>query len=196
MFTAALRCATSILFFRAGPQDMPFDTGHDLTRRCVAFTLVAFALFSVVLLSPLAAVLVAALSVLGLGLSTRAALALRKLESRFQQTFNALLLTNALLMLAMTPLLMILAPTMVEVWQRLMHDPTLAEHPEKLPQIPQIPTLLFDILGIWQFAVCARVYGQATGGGMFSGVLTAILCFFAMTLFVMFASPLIGLLGG
>ncbi len=175
---------------------MPFDTGPVLTRRCVAFALVAFALFCAVVLPPLASVLVAALSVFALGLSTRATLALKKLEARFQQTFNALLVTNALLIMAMTPLLIILAPTMIEVWQRLLHDPTLAEHPEKLPQIPQIPTLLFDMLGVWQFVVSARIYGQSTDSGVLSGVLTTIICFFAMALFVLFASPLIGLLGG
>jgi hypothetical protein len=191
MFIPALRCALSILFFRAGPADMPFDPGPTLTRRCVAFALLIYAGFCAVLLPALAAILASALTVLGLGLVTRAMLSLRKLENRFQQTFNALLLTNGLLTLPMIPLQMQIAPLLL----KLHDDPQLAQHLENV-QMPLMPMLLMSLLGFWQFAACSRVYGQATDSGAFSGALLTVICFFGMTLFVMFASPLITLLGG
>lgn len=194
MFNQAFWISLRILIFRAGPQDFPFDTGKTLSRACLALAVVAYGLFWMVVTPPLAALAIALVTVAAMALVTRAALRLRKLPERFQQTFNTLLAINALLTLAMIPAFARLAPPLIELFQSLQQHPELADQPEKWPQLSGGASAVLNVLGFWQLAVTARVFAQASNGNVFSGVLLALLAMLAISLLLLFVSPLIGLL--
>lgn len=196
MISEAFRVSLRILFFRAGPQDFPFDPTPNLSRICVAFAVAVFAAWWAVVLPVPSALLAAVVTVFSMWAVTRATLNLRKLNNRLQQTVNALLLTNALLTLAMLPPFAALAPPMIELFGKLAKDADLMNHPEQWPPMPQGAGLLIDVLGIWQLVICSRVYGQAADTGAFGGVLIALLAMIAMSLFVAAASPLLAVFGG
>ena len=199
MLIQALRIALSIMFFRAGPQDMPYDQGPRLTRSCALLAAVVYALFWANFAPPLAAVVLAAMMVSVIGVTTRAVLTMRKLENRFQQTYNAIMLSGTMLVLAALPVLAIIAPPLIDYLQHNLQDPKLANHPEQWPDLPEVSegaALLFDLLMLWLFVVSARIYGQSIDAGVFGGVLITLLALSAIMLGLIFVSPLVNLLAG
>jgi hypothetical protein len=113
MFSQAFATTLRMLLFRAGPQDFPFAaalTPALLVLATVANTL----LFSQVL--PLSMALGIALAMVGaMALVTRSILRLRNAANRFQQTFNSLLATTAVLTLALLPPFIQVAPQLLQL---------------------------------------------------------------------------------
>ena len=192
MLNQALLTTLRILILRAGPEDFPYDRGRTLTPLCLLAGLVCFALLFAVILPPVAAVAVSVVVLVAMALTVRMTLAARKLDNRFQQTLNALVAVNAALSLAMVPPVSALAPMLVEFVNKLAANNDLANHPEQLPQPPGLPSLLFDLLSLWQFVVSSRVYARSVNAGMFGGIGLALLGVVITMLFMLFAGPLIG----
>lgn len=176
MFAQVLSATLRILSFRAGPEDFPFDASRRLTAICLIFALLVNTLF-VALLSPLIFAFVSAAMNVGLlALLTRSALAARKLDNRFQQTFNALLLTTSLLTLAMTPFWAQLAPILLEIARLASKNPDLLNHPEQWPQMSGLANFLLAALGFWQIAVIGHIFYRAAGGmALFMLIATVVL---------------------
>lgn len=196
MLFPALRNSLAILFLRAGPQDMPFDNTPRLLRETLLLSLSCYTAFWVVRFPLPAAMMAAALLIMAQWLVLRAILAARNLQNRFQQTLTALLLCNSLLTLPMIPVFWMLAPTLKEMLEQLQQHPELMDHPEKLPLPPPGPTLMFYLLGFWQFVVSVRIFAGALDVGVALAVLIGLLAGIATSLFVTFMSPLILFMGG
>lgn len=190
MLTTVATVTLRILFFRAGPQDLPY--APTLTRLLIPFALaVNFALASLTLPSGLAAVS-AGMAVFGLSVATRSLLRLRNMENRYTQTFQALLLTSSLIALAFLAPMSQLMPEILKIAQ----NPALIEqNPESL-NLPAGPVMLFDLLLIWNFAVSAHIYRQAADLKLAAGVLVAMLISFSLLMFVGFSTSLVGTLLG
>jgi hypothetical protein len=168
MFSQAFATTLRMLLFRAGPQDFPFAaalTPALLVLATVANTL----LFSQVL--PLSMALGIALAMVGaMALVTRSILRLRNAANRFQQTFNSLLATTAVLTLALLPPFIQVAPQLLQ----------LAKHPELLsnPQavaLPPLPVFLMNLLNFWNFAVTAHIFRHAANVNLWTGLLIALI---------------------
>ncbi len=93
-----------------------------------------------------------------LALLTRGTLAARKLDNRFQQTFNALLVTTSLLTLAMTPFWAHLAPVLLEILQLVNKNPEAINHPDQWPQMSGTANFLLGAQGFWQIAVLGHIF--------------------------------------
>jgi hypothetical protein len=193
MLPQAFWISLRILIFRAGPEDLPFDPSPRLTRVALLFAMLSFAAFFALTLPPPAAGAASAVAAAALWLVTRVTLRLRKLENRFQQTFNSLLITSALLTLAMIPPFSQLAPVIVELYAQLRKNPDVANHPENWPQPSAAASLLFDVLCLWQLVVCSRIYGRAAATGSLGGLGISLLSIIAMSMLMLFAAPLISL---
>lgn len=163
MFTQTLVTTLRLLVFRAGPEDLPFDASHRLTLACVTAAIVANTLFAGIVESTGYAVVSAVMNVVLIALATRGTLAVRGLLNRFQQTFNALMLTTTVLTLVMVPFLMKLAPVLGDLQKRVQANPDLLAHPELLPQPPAGPVLMLMLLLFWQFVVTGRIFYRAAG---------------------------------
>lgn len=171
MYSHAFWISLRILAFRGGPQDFPFDGGRRLMLACVALALVVNALAAAVAL-PLPAAVFTALAVVGsYAFTARSALMRRGLMNRFQQTLNALLVTNALLTLAMLPALIQIAPVIIDFVHQLQQNPELANDATRWPKIGAGLELWFDLLFVWQFAVGAYIFRQATNTSVWVGIL-------------------------
>lgn len=192
MLTQALAVSLRIIVLRAGPEDFPYDPAGRLNGACLLFALLAYALFLAFVLPPAAAAMTAAAMLAAIWLVTRLTLASRKLENRFQQTFNAQLATSALLTLAMIPAFAKLAPAVLEMYQQIKLHPELANQPDKWPKPSPAASLLSDLLMVWQLVVSARIYGRAANVGPLGGVAIAVLGALAMLLMMLFFAPLIG----
>jgi hypothetical protein len=203
MFNAVLSATFRLLTFRAGPQDFPFSPTSGLTRTCVVFAIVAIALPELAVASPFAAVAFGGVLVLSLFIFTRVLLRMKKLENRFQQAFNALLCSIGALWLLALPAWAAVLPTINAMQEKLIADPTLSQSPERLAAlqaemqaaIPPGAAFMIFIIGIWQFAVTARVLGQSTDTNQFIAAGLAVLCLFNMFAFMLFAEPLLQFLG-
>src|SRR3546814_9616390 len=108
LFSATLR----ILFFRAGPQDFPYDP--RLTAPLAVSAGLANGLMFMQVL-PIGAALVMAITMVGgMALATRAILRTRQLDARYHQTFAALLANNAALTFLLVPFFAQIAPMLRE----------------------------------------------------------------------------------
>jgi len=194
MLTQAFWTSLRILVFRAGPEDFPYDPGPTLGRVCLLAALAAFAALFGLMIPPFAAVAFAALTILALWLVSRSVLRMRGLENRLQQTFNALLLTNAVLTLLMLPPFARIAPLFLDFYQQLRQHPELANQPQNWPQPAAGPSFVFDLLGLWQFVVCARIFGHGASVGPLGGLGLMLLCMALSFVLALLASPLIGAL--
>jgi hypothetical protein len=191
MLTQAFWTSLRILVFRAGPEDLPYDPGPGLTRASLLSALLAFTVLLALLMPPLAAAATAAAGVAALWVVTRTTLRLRRLQNRFQQTINALLLTNALLTLLMIPPFAKVAPVIVEYYRLLLQHPELANHPENWPQPAVGPSSVLDLLGLWQLIVCSRIFGRSASVSGLGGLAILALCAATAFLILMFVAPLL-----
>jgi hypothetical protein len=192
MMTEAVKATGRILLFRAGPEDFPFDTGTLLLRLCIVFGLIANAAFALVMMPALPALVSSAVVVGALALSTRWVLRMRKLDNRFQQTFNALLLTTSFHTLLLTPLFAQMAPQMRAWFEAVEQHPDV---PQAWPQdIPTGVSLLFDAIFIWMVSVTLSIYRRAFNVGWAGSIGAGLLCLLAMMLLTLFTTPLVAVL--
>jgi len=178
-----------ILLFRAGPQDFPFDP--QLTRVLAPLAFLAqFLLFVQVAPSSLA-VTAGLVTVGGLSLTTRNLLRMRQLDSRYHQTFHALLATTAVLTFALVPLISQVAP----VYEQILANPEILEQ-GTAPQIPTGITLLVNLLSFWNLAVSASIYRNAANFTVGIGVVVAVVVTFVVFSLMVFALSLVATLMG
>ncbi|MBV8063252.1 MAG: hypothetical protein JOY51_06625 [Nevskia sp.] len=211
MLPQAFWISLRILFFRSGPEDLPYDQGRVLSIACIAFgvlvnaalaTISAQAAVETHLLSaaasPIQVLAVGAVAVLAMGLFTRLALQARRLDNRFQQTFNALLLTSSLISLLMVFPSQQSLPHLLEMNEYLAQ---LSEHPEQLADPAHAPllspaatfwSLLLSGLLVWQFAVTIFIYRRAANVRTGGGILIALLCLLSIASFKALFATLFG----
>jgi hypothetical protein len=211
MLPQAFWTSLRILFFRSGPEDLPYDPGHRLSVACIALGLLANAALAMAVgevpvrmhLAPemptmTLAVAVGVASVLGMGLFTRLALQVRQLENRYQQTFNALLVTSSVLSLALVPVIHLLAPMLVviqELNEKLAEHPELVNDPATRAAVPPWSMLLLLVvpwLTVWQFAVTTFIYRRAANVQTGGGLLIALLCLLSIGSFKALFTVLFG----
>jgi hypothetical protein len=211
MLPQAFWISLRILFFRSGPEDFPYDNGRVLSTACIAFGVLVNAAVAVVsaqaalemhALSAMPSMLfmlaVGTAAVLAMGLFTRLALQTRQLDNRFQQTFNALLVTSSILSLVMVPPIRVLIPLLgvAEVLRsKLEEHPELANDPATLAALPPwslLVTLLLPWLLVWQFAVTAFIYRRAANVRTGGGILIALLCLLSVASFKALFATLFG----
>ncbi|MDB5986623.1 MAG: hypothetical protein JWR16_1676 [Nevskia sp.] len=193
MFNQAFWISLRILIFRAGPEDFPFDGSRRLLGACVALAFIVNVFAGAVAL-PLYASLFTALAVVGsYAVTARSALVRRGLMNRFQQTLNALLVTNALLTLAVLPALIQIAPVIIEFIHQVQQNPDLANHAEQWPHVGLGLELWFDLTFIWQFAIGAYIFKRATNTSALVGVLFVLMLGLVMLGLNFFASLLVAM---
>lgn len=175
-----------ILFFRAGPQDFPFDA--QLARLVPLLAVAGNVAFLSVVLPPAVAAVIAASMVLALALYTRTLLRAKNLLNRFQQTLNALLSADLALKLIMLPVFWLLAPKLAQLAQH----PELLDQPEKLA-LPGGPVLALNLVSYWSFAVSANIYRRALDVGVLFAVLLTLLALFVLLFATTVASTLLRL---
>ncbi|HEY9545863.1 MAG TPA: hypothetical protein VIR56_07640 [Solimonas sp.] len=185
LFSATLR----ILFFRAGPQDFPYDP--RLTAPLAVSAGLANGLMFMQVL-PIGAALVMAITMVGgMALATRAILRTRQLDARYHQTFAALLATNAALTFLLVPFFAQIAPMLRE----LASHPEMLEHPESVKLPPGI-AFIMNALNLWSFAVTASIFRHAANVSMALGLLIALVIAVGLLFFVAFAGSFAGMLFG
>ena len=180
MFPQALAVTLRLLLLRAGPEDFPYDAKPNLTVACVAFCLFSNAALVGVLMPWPDALISSAANIAFLGLFMRFSLTLRKLDNRFQQSFNALMTTSGVLALAMLPLFAQFAPELMKLMQALQANPALKDHPEQWPPVPAMPLRLFALLAVWQLIVICRIFKAAAGLWAMLGLLGALFMLYAL----------------
>jgi hypothetical protein len=166
MFVQVINTTLRILFFRAGPQDFPYANG--LTQVLVALAVAANALvFSRIL--PLAmSVAMAGAMVGAMALVTHSVLKARQMGNRFQQTFNALLATTAVLTLVLLPPFSQIAPQILQ----LAKNPELLTDPDAV-KIPATAVFVMNMANFWNFAVTAHIFRHAAGVNLWLGLFIA-----------------------
>src|SRR2546426_1180799 len=136
-----------ILLFRAGPQDFPYSI--NLTRAFAATCVASIFLLMQMILAPAVALLLSVVAAGVVAILTRALLNARKLESRFQQTFGALMGTGVAFSLLMLPILAVTAPEFLKI----INDPAAIARMQQgePPQIavPLAVGLGWDVVFFW-----------------------------------------------
>jgi len=192
MLPQAFWTSLRILVFRAGPEDLPYDASHRLTMLCVAFAVLVNSALAALELPLLPALLLGGVAVAAMGFFTRVALRARQFDNRFQQTFNALLVTSSLLSLAVLLPLRQLTPAMEDLAKKLQANPDLLNDPANVPLLPGGPVMLAMLLLIWQFAVTAFIYRRAVNTRTAGGIFIALLCVLTIMSFKVMFSALLG----
>jgi hypothetical protein len=190
MLTTVATVILRILFFRAGPQDLPY--APTLSRLLIPFALLVNYALASLTLPPGMAAISAGVAVLGLSVATRSLLRLRNLENRYTQTFHALLLTSTLIALAFIAPMAQLLPEILKVAQ----NPQMIEQNAAALNLPAGPVLLFDVLLIWNFAVTVNIYRQAADLRLAVAILVSMLVSISLLMFVGFITSMIGSLLG
>lgn len=176
MLNTVVAVTLRLLLLRAGPQDLPYSAA--LTRWVALLAmLVAFLQSRLTLpaLPALSAAVHALASIAVLAGFTQLLLQLRGLQSRAQQTVNALFITGSVMTLLLLPMLALLAPHLVK----------LAENPDLLPgaTLPLLPTLGMVVLSVWNFVVSAHIFRNALDTrpaiGAAAALLAAVITVFA-----------------
>lgn len=187
MLASLLNATLRILFFRAGPQDLPYEP--KLTAPLALAAALATGLQMMPVLALPAAIAAAIATVAVLGATTRLVLRMRQLEARFHQTFAALLATSALLTLLIVPFFMQLAPALVE----LAGNPALLEHPEQMSTpLPVGAAFVITAVSLWNFFVNASIFRHALNSSFGVGLLVATVLSVLLQLFASFAAGLFG----
>lgn len=189
MFAQVFAVTLRILGFRAGPQDFPYDP--RLTAPLALLAGLANFLVFVQVLPMASSAAMAAAMVGGTALVTRSVLRARGLLERYNQTFNALLATAAVLTLLLLPLFSQVAPMLREIAVK----PELLEQPDAL-QLPQGIVFAMNLLNFWNFAVTAYIFRHAANVQLWVGVLIALIIAFVVLFFVAFAGSIAGALFG
>lgn len=185
MFAQTASITLKILFFRAGPEDLPYS--EALTRVLLpAAVLANYLMFAMALPAGMAAAMAVAM-LAGVALVTHGLLKARQLASRFNQTFNGLLATGTVLTLLLLPPFTQVAPILVKAAQ----NPQLLEHPENLG-MPQGAVMLMNLLNLWNLAVSAHIYRSAMNVNYGVGILLALLAAFAALIVVVLSGSLAG----
>lgn len=191
MLTQAATATLRILLFRAGPQDFPYSP--RLTRVLLPVALlVNYAVLAVALPSAALAVIMAAAMVIGMGIAVRSVLRLRSLDSRYTQTYHALLSTSATLTLVLILPMAQIAPEL----RALAENPQLLDQGPSSVRLPTGPTVMINLLNLWNFAVTAHIFRHAAGVRLWVGGLVALAVSGALLLFVVFTSSVLGALLG
>lgn len=206
MFSNVLNATLRILLFRGGPQDLPF--APNLMPLLLAAAVLANVLLFGLLLPVGLAMVISVMLIASIGFSTRQVLRLRKLEPRFQQTYNALLATGTVLTLAQIPLMAQLAPEMLRVLQlsaqALEQQQQLGAGaaagpllpPQDMPQFSGPLVFLLNMLSFWNFAVQAYIFRQATEVSLWIGAFIALVVSMIALVFAVFGGSLIAAILG
>ncbi|NKF22892.1 hypothetical protein [Solimonas marina] len=189
MFASLVSATVRILFFRAGPQDFPYEP--RLTLPIAVAAAGVNALMFVQVLPVATSLLLAAALVAGFAMTTRALLRARNLDARFHQTYAALLATNAVLTLALLPFFAQIAPTLRE----LASNPQLLEHPDKF-KLPQSTAFIMNMLNFWSIGVMAWIFRNAANLSILLGLLLTFVVGIVLLFFLAFISSFAGLLLG
>ncbi len=184
MLQQAAIVALRILLFRAGPQDFPHAPQLAVPLPAIAVA-TYFAVF-VILLPPGASLVIALASVGALALVTHSLLSARRLASRFQQTFHALLATGIVLTLASIPAMSALAPAL----QQIAATPELLQQPGAVQTSP-VASLLLNALNLWNLAVYSHIFRHAVETRLWTGVLIALFVAFSVLLLSILAVQLL-----
>lgn len=191
MLPQAFWISLRVLFFRSGPEDLPYDQGRVLSVACIAFGVLANSAVAMVsaqggvqvqilkaMPSPLVILAIGAAAVAAIGLFTRLMLQTRQLGNRFQQTFNTLLLTNSITSLVIIPPMQLLIP-LEPLFEKIRAHPELAHDPATVAALPgwavQVSMLLICLL-VWQFAVTSFVYRRAANVQVGGAIFLALMC--------------------
>lgn len=166
MLSSVLQATLRILFFRAGPQDFPYAQG--LTPALIALAASANAVMLAQVLPMTIAVAMAAGMVGAMALVTRGVLRARDMMNRYQQTFNALLATTAVLTLMVLPVFVQMAPVVMQIAK----NPQLLETPEAV-QVPTFGVFWMNLINFWNFAVTAHIFRNAAGVNLWVGLFIA-----------------------
>jgi hypothetical protein len=176
-----------LLMFRAGPQDFP-HAPVLVPWLPAAATAAYFVLFRVAL-PPGLSLLLAVLSVGLLALVTHSLLTARRVANRFQQTYHALLATGTVLTVASIPPMAALAPALQEIAK----NPELLQQPGAVQASP-LASVLLNALNLWNLAVYAHIFRNATDSRTWAGVLIALFAVFSVLLLsIVFAQLVLGL---
>lgn len=189
MYAQAINATLRILLLRAGPQDFPFAAG--LTPGLAVIAVAANAAVFAQVLPPAMAVGIALAMVLAVAAVTQSLLRARGLASRFQQTYNALLATSAVLTLALLPPFAQVAPQILE----LSKHPELLEHPDQV-QLPGLPVFVMNLLNFWNFVVTAHIFRHAANVNLWLGMLIAVLAAGVMLFIGIIGGTVVGALFG
>ncbi|MBA4285153.1 MAG: hypothetical protein C0434_06430 [Xanthomonadaceae bacterium] len=204
MFNQAFHATLQILLFRKGPEDFPYAADGRLDKACTVLGIVATALlFGIVQPLPLA-IVDGVVATLVVTLYTRLVLRLRGLEARQQQTRNALLATGSLLMLVMWLPMSMVMPVMTQFLSSVADAqqaagpdaPPPVITPDQLPQVPLLPGLLLDLLGLWFAASATHVLRHATGIARFAAAMMALLLISNVMVAMVIAGNLLSLILG
>jgi len=191
MLQSVLTATFNLLFFRAGPQDFPYDP------RLTGWLLPIAALSNYFVLQlALPAILAAAVGlamVIALSFTTRLYLRTRKLEARYMQTLHALLAVSSVLTLALAVPFSEIAPQLEKFAAM---NPGATEPMPEL-QFPAWAGFAMNLLNVWNFAVNVHIYRQSGNASLAGGVLVTMLIAFSVLMFVLFfASFVAALFGG
>ena len=189
MLGSTLDVTLRLLQLRSGPQDLPYVPAA--TPALIALAITVQAVRNGLVVPAPAALMEAASMYAGLVLLTRELLKARKLENRYHQTLQALLLTGiACTLLQLWPFARI-APALAPV----LKNPALLDHPEMLP-VPQFAALLFNAFMLLRFVVSAHIYRHAFATGFGVGVLVALMSEFVQLSIMALGSSLLQLVAG
>ena len=189
MLQQAATVALRILLFRAGPQDFPH--APQLVAPLPLMAVAAYFAVFAILLPPGVSLVISVASVAALALVTHSLLSARRLASRFQQTFHALLATGIVLTLASIPAMSALAPTL----QQIAANPELLQQPGAVQPSP-FASLLLNALNLWNLAVYAHIFRHAVQTRLWTGLLLALFVAFSVLLLSIFAAQLLLPLAG
>lgn len=190
MFRAVVAATLNLLFFRAGPEDFPFDIG--LTRVLLPLALLCNYAVFVMVLPPGLSVAMALAMIGGVAVATRIVLRARRLDARFMQTWHALLATGSVLTLALAPPFAQIAPE----FAKLAANPELLQDKTASP-LPAGPVFIMNAINVWNFAVSAHIYRHAANVNIWIGALLALLVALSTLMFVVFFGSLaMAILGG
>lgn len=178
-----------ILFFRAGPQDLPFwpQATVGVAAAAVGANYLAF----VQAVPGWLSLLLGLIAVGTLVQITRAVLRGRGLESRSAQTLQALLGTTTLLTLALIPVTRELGPVLSQI----AADPTLIEKPGAVV-IPMGALWTALLLNIWNFAVTAFIFRHAVNLKMGGSLVLTLVLVLTVSLVVNIAGQVLAGLTG
>ncbi|MGH8447260.1 MAG: hypothetical protein ACREVL_18490 [Solimonas sp.] len=170
MLAAIFNATLRILTFRAGPQDFPYDP--KLTAPLALAAAAATGLQGLQSVSLPAAVLSSIIAIAVMGLVTRAVLNMRQLESRFHQTFCALLATTAVLTLLFVPFFAQIVP----VLHQAEANPEIFQDPVKLQamDLPLGSFFMMFVIWLWSFSVTIWIYKQALNSSVFLAVVVTL----------------------